>query len=72
MNYNNSTPEPSEFSTRVFEHRNPSTLYWCYLLPEDGKLLLGRVRARTPWALNLALGMGIVGSFFGPVRGPWP
>jgi hypothetical protein len=29
-------------------------LYWCYLLPEDGRLLLGRVRARTPWALNLA------------------
>jgi len=23
------------------EHRNPSMLYWCYLLPEDGRVAVG-------------------------------
>ena len=51
---NNFTPEPSEFSTCVL---STGILLCCtgviYCLKMEG-LLLGRVRARTPWALNLA------------------
>jgi hypothetical protein len=65
VNYNNSTPEPSEFSTHACS--NTGILLCCtgavYCLKMEG-LLLGRVRTRTPWALNLARAMGIVGFFF--------
>jgi len=54
VNYDNSSLEPSEFSTCVFD---TGILLCCigaiHCLKMEG-LLLGRVRARTPWAPNVA------------------
>lgn len=73
VNYNNSTPEgpePSEFSACVL---STGILLCCtgaiYCLKMEG-LLLGRVRARTPWALNLARAWESSISF-GAGRAPW-
>lgn len=68
VNYKNK-PEPSEFSTCVL---STGILLCCtgaiYCLKMEG-LLLGRVRARTPWALNLARAWESSISF-GAARGP--
>jgi hypothetical protein len=61
VNYNNSTPEPSEFSTRVLSTGILLCCTGAIYCPKMEGLLLGRVRARTPWTPNLAPFMGIVG-----------
>jgi hypothetical protein len=71
VNYNNSTPEPSEFSACVL---STGILLCCtgaiYCLKMEG-LLLGRVRARTPWTLDLSARMGIASVSSELARGPW-